>query len=242
MRGVVAGESPDERQTTFLPLIGFDGEPPEETGAVFVSWDSSDTGRAEPGRWTEEFAGLIPPLSLTMMSISTAMDALDESPRAVAGAVLGCARRDVPEDQVEAMQVQMATLAAQITRQVIKLLYLLDSSNVELAPATVSRQVRREVERRGGEIAWTVRIREPTRQERGRDETPGTRDYSHRFEVRGNFAHYREGSWLYEHSAPEEIGPCPRCGSCRRVWRSSHIKGPTDKPLAIKIRRVEFRD
>jgi hypothetical protein len=180
-------------------------------------------------------------LPITMFSVSAAMEALGETPRAVPGALMGVARGKIPDADVTHFQMFAATMTGTAVRQTLKVLYLLDSTNVELAPAPVTRQVRRNAERQGARIAWTVRLRQTTRAEQG-DQPAGTREYSHRFEVRGNFAHYAAGTWLYEHSAPEEIKPCPRCGTCRRVWRPAHIKGPRDRPLAIKIRRIEFDD
>ena len=106
----------------------------------------------------------------------------------------------------------------------------------------MSRQVRRQAERSGTEIASVIAIRAPTKQEKDERAETGSRDYSHRFEVRSNFAHYPEGTWLFAHSNPEQIKPCPRCGRCRRIWRSAHIKGPTDKPLVVKVRQTDFSE
>jgi hypothetical protein len=242
LRGVVAGESPEEQRTVFLPIAGMHGHPPEELGAAFVDWGSEAQASAEPRRWRESIpAGNGRELHVTLMTISAAMDAIDEQPRAVPGALLGCMRADQGGQDNAALQAVLATSTATAVRMALKLLYLLDSANVEVAPMPVSRQVRRQAERTAAEIAWTVRVRTPQQHE-SRDQQPGQREYSHRFEVRGNFAHHREGSWLYDHSAPQDIRACPRCGRCRRVWRAPHIKGPTDRPLAIKIRRVDFND
>ena len=242
LRGVAAGEMPTERRTVFLPVTGLRGHPPEELGAAFVDWEPSGDAPAVPHRWRESLpVGGGRELQVTLMSVSAAMEALHEPPRAVSGALLGCIRAEQGGQGNAALQSVLATATATAVRTALKLLYLLDSANVELEATRVSRQVRRQAERAGARIAWTVKVRAPQRNENdGRE--PGQREYSHRFEVRGNFAHHREGSWLYAHSTPEEIRPCPRCGRCRRVWRPPHVKGPVDRPLAIKIRRVEFDD
>jgi hypothetical protein len=245
LRGVLAGENADERETVFLPIIGHEGQPPEEVGAVFVDWDGQRRASAKPGRWQEAFR---PPgrseLDVTFISVSAAMQALGETPRAVGGTLMGVARFGHPGSEAELLtfKAQLATLSGTATRLALKVLYLLDSVNVDLAPAKVSRQVRRQAERKGAEIAWVINVRAPHRRELNDETEPGSRAFSHRFEVRGNFAHHGEGSWLYEHSDPADIRPCPRCGRCRRVWRQPHIKGPVDKPLLVKIRRVDFDD
>ncbi|HWW67254.1 MAG TPA: hypothetical protein VNY83_04665 [Solirubrobacterales bacterium] len=170
------------------------------------------------------------------------MDALGEAPRSVAGGLLGIARgkQGIPEEEIEFFRYSMATATASAVRMAMKALYLLDSANVETVEMPLSRQARRHASRKGKKISWTIAVR-PSKKSR-EVEGEQSSSFSHRFEVRGNFAHYREGSWLYEHSPSEEIRACPRCGHCRRVWRPPHIKGPADKPLAIKVRRIEFAD
>jgi hypothetical protein len=242
LRGVLVGENHEEETTVFLPIIGYHGSPPEELGAVFIdrSLEGKMEAAARPKRWVEK---LDPPggqqIEVTMTSVSAAMAALGETPRAVPGAVMGAARAGNGGDIADQYQHALGVAAAVAVRMTLKVIYLLDSVNVELAPATVSRQVRRQAERTGTELAWVISVRAPRRQERDGGES-ASRSYSHRFEVRGNFAHHREGSWLYERSTPADIRPCPRCGECRRVWREPHIKGPADKPLAIKVRRIDF--
>jgi len=241
LRAVVATEMSDERRTAFLPIIGMRGQPPEELGVAFVDWDPGSERHPEPSRWREPLP--MPDgreLEVTVMSVSAAMEALGETPRSVPGALMGCLRREQLRSGAP-LQAMLATSTAVAVRTAMKLLFLLDSVNIELAPTEVSRQVRRQAERSGAEIAWTVRVRPPQRRA-SKEGAPTAREFSHRFEVRGNFAHYGPETWLYAHSNPEDIRPCPRCGTCRRVWRAPHIKGPGDRPLAVKIRRVEFGD
>jgi hypothetical protein len=245
LRGVLAGENPDEEETIFLPIIGHEKDPPEEIGIVMADWSGERRATAKPGRWVEkvEHPGHAP-LNITLFNAAAAMQALGETPRPVAGALMGVARgkMNIDADLVEAHKLNLATTSGAAVRMALKALYLLDSANVEIAEAPLSRQARRQAERKGVEIAWVVQVRPPksSAEKEDPEEEEPKRSYSHRFEVRGNFAHYKEGSWLYEHSAPEEIRACPRCGRCRRVWRQPHIKGPLDRPLAIKVRRVDF--
>lgn len=240
LRGVIAGELAEEQRTVFLPITGHREHPPEELGAAFVDWSATEGASAVPSRWRESIAAGGRDLEVTLMSVSAAMEALHEPGRAVPGALLGCIRAESGGQANSELQAVLATATAAAVRTALKVLYLLDSANVELDAIPVSRQVRRAAQRAGTQIAWTVRIRPPLQAEH--EDRHSSREYSHRFEVRGNFAHHREGSWLYEHSAPGDLRPCPRCGRCRRVWRASHVKGPADRPLAIKLRRVEFDD
>jgi hypothetical protein len=242
LRGVLAGEEPEQEETIFVPIIGSPNEPPEEIGLVLVDWSKDRRGAAKPGRWVET---LERPgherLDVTFFNPAAAMQAIGETPRAVAGALMGVARASsgIPAGQVEAFKFNLAAASGTAVRMALKALYLLDSANVEISEAPLSRQARRQADRKGTNIAWIIRVRPPQSAERESDEQ-GKRSFSHRFEVRGNFAHYKEGGWLYEHSDPEDIRPCPRCGRCRRVWRQPHIKGPVDKPLAIRVRRVDL--
>lgn len=241
LRGVVAGENHDDETIVFLPLVGYPGMPPEELGAVFVDrGTASRPASSQPTRWTESIT--LPgsrQIQVTMMSVSAAMEALGEEPRPISGALMGAARGSVRDELAANYQVALAVSAATAFRLALKVIYLLDSVNVELAPVPVSRQVRRQAERKGAELAWSVAVRPPRTQE-GDPKGGGSRSHSHRFEVRGNFAHHQEGSWLYTHSDPSDIRPCPRCGTCRRVWRPPHTKGPTDAPLVVKVRRIDF--
>lgn len=76
-------------------------------------------------------------------------------------------------------------------------------------------------------------------------------DYSHRFEVAGNFAHhyeltvngrpnphYQTALERYPHKLVEVVDGDGVKRSCFRVWRPSHVKGPDDKPLVPKLRVV----
>lgn len=76
-------------------------------------------------------------------------------------------------------------------------------------------------------------------------------DYSHRFEVRGNFAHYYETTvdgrpsvayqrMLARHPEKlvEMVGDDGVKRSCFRIWRPDYVKGPEDKPLIPKLRVV----
>jgi hypothetical protein len=71
-------------------------------------------------------------------------------------------------------------------------------------------------------------------------------EFSHRFEVRGNFAHHfeltakGEPNRLFERWSVEKPEKVINIGGkpCVRIWRPPHVKGPEGKPLIPKIRHV----
>ena len=138
-----------------------------------------------------------------------------------------------------------AVMVLKQSEAVIDSLYFLDSHNVTIEDADVSRQVRRRAERSGGEIqiARVVRVgptkirRTPTK------DKGGTANYSHRFERRGYTRHVTKGS----HAKPDLIQPCYRrdaegnltCpNGCRREWVPPTIVGDEELPFVPKSRRL----
>lgn len=120
-------------------------------------------------------------------------------------------------------------------------LAMLESANVELVDSPVQYH-RGHVAH--GTPKYDVYIRQAKR--RLGQQTLGEARYSHRFEVRGNFAHHFEETaagtpnrlferWSLER--PEkviQIGGQP----CIRIWRPPYVKGPEDMPLIPKIRHI----
>jgi hypothetical protein len=133
------------------------------------------------------------------------------------------------------------TLALRALRAV----FLMDSTNVEFAPAAVSRQVRRAAERSDGErkIALTVRVRTRRSESGRRAPRKGGRTYSHSFERGGGYRHVTRGP----QAKPEHLRPCPKQndahtqsgGLCRRYWVSSCVVDAGEgKPFVPKTRRI----
>lgn len=128
------------------------------------------------------------------------------------------------------------TVIADAAEQIVKIIYFLESSNVELVEGPASRQEKRHVARKGGKIALTVQVRAPKR--RVPSGAPAAHvDYSHRWEVRGHYKHFPVGTRLAD-AAPEKLVDHETLGRCRRVWCPPFVKGPQDKPLVPKIRVV----
>lgn len=145
---------------------------------------------------------------------------------------------EMAEDDTDC--TNLALIAAMATDWVLRVLFLLDSSNVTVEDAPISRQMRRAAERKNRQlkISKIVRVDTPHRVIRSSDSNGNGqhRDYSHRFERAGSMAHYNPDTRLYQQSAPAYIKPCPRCGTCRRVWRPPTIVGPENKPFIPKAR------
>lgn len=151
---------------------------------------------------------------------------------------------DLPRRPARAILAD-AVMVLKQSEAVIDSLYFLDSHNVAIEDATVSRQVRRRAERSGGEIqiAQVVRVgptkirRTPTK------DKGGTANYSHRFERRGYTRHVTKGS----HAKADLIQPCYRrdaegnltCpNGCRREWVPPTIVGDEELPFVPKTRVV----
>lgn len=122
------------------------------------------------------------------------------------------------------------------------LLILLESANVELVESSLQ-YPRGHIAQ--DNIRYEILVKPSKNRYKRRDDTQPA-NYSHRFEVRGNFAHHYETKpdgtenqlftkWSMER--PEKI--IEREGRpCIRIWRPPYVKGPSDKPLVPKIRRV----
>lgn len=138
-----------------------------------------------------------------------------------------------------------ALLVYAMAEYAARCLYLLDSANVELVTAPVSRQVRRQAERSGTGIASVVDVR---RTQVGANRSTGTgqkRNYSHRFERRSYYRHVTRGS----HYKPDHVKPCqrrdPKTGEltcpdgCRREFVPATWVGQSG-PMVPKSRRLSI--
>jgi len=128
-------------------------------------------------------------------------------------------------------------LAGEAAERAVSVLKLLECVGVDLAPASLSRQARRQAERKSESIPLEVHIR---RGPRRRYEPKGDHrpiDYSHRFEVRGHFKHVTRGPEF--NAAPEEKKVIVGGVECVRKWCPPFVKGPDDKPLIPKWRKID---
>lgn len=152
---------------------------------------------------------------------------------------------DAAPEQTQRNLITDAIMVLARTVVVIDSLYFLDSHNVAVEEAVVSRQVRRAAARSGGEvrIANVVRVA-PTKVTRNPNKPRGgTANYSHRFERRGYTRHVTRGS----HAKADLMRPCyrrdqegnPTCpNGCRREWTPATIVGSEDLPFVPKARIV----
>jgi hypothetical protein len=112
-------------------------------------------------------------------------------------------------------------------------LMVLESANVDLVPTAGPPK---------GHVAhgrphYSVSIKQPTRRTMRRNAEPVERDWSHRWEVRGHFKHYGEDTPVGR-SNPGRIIETSTHGRCVRIWCPPHVKGPSDKPLIPKVRKL----
>lgn len=168
------------------------------------------------------------------MAFDSTLDRLTEGKDADTRQSIDFARQSYEFDSWRVVYSSLAVMDA---------LYFLDSHNVTLGEATVSRQVRRRAEREGIQIAQTVRVAAT----RVRDRRPGkggTANYSHRFERKGYTRHVTKGS----HAKADLMKPCYRrdpktneltCpDGCRREWVPPTIVGDENLPFVPKARIV----
>jgi hypothetical protein len=119
----------------------------------------------------------------------------------------------------------------------LAVLQWLESVNVEIVEPTITRQVRRNAQRQGKQIAKVVKVHisESRRRAIARG---GTSNYSHQFEVRAHYAFQPETAPM-SRAAPEKLSYVPeRGGYFRRTWCPAYIKGPIDKPFVPKTRHL----
>jgi hypothetical protein len=142
------------------------------------------------------------------------------------------AGKDVAE-----MEKEMAENAIDRAERVIAALQWLESANVEVVDAPLTRQVRRQAERKGHEISKIVRVKLPKSHRDGRQPMhTGVIDFDHRFEVRGHYKFFPAATKLAK-AAPEKLSWVPeRNGYFRRIWCPPFVKGPIGKPLVPKTR------
>lgn len=224
--GAVMREQSDLART-YSPLGMFVfGEQPRGSGKVFAVQAALDGGyvhshlACDPAYTLNDDAGMqltkiAPPVAGSRCVAYTTHDA---------------------EPDMQLLQPRIDMAAATLTHAAfvaLKALFLLDMSNVEIVTAPVSRQVRRQAERKGETIALSVHVHSNSKRYTERSGDGRHIEYSHRFRVRGHVKHYPIGTRMAD-ARPDKCKPCPRCGTCRRIWTPPFVKGDPDKPLVLK--------
>ena len=140
---------------------------------------------------------------------------------------------------VEALRQKIAHETYDTCERALAVLQWLESANVEIVDQPIMRQVRRNAERKGANIAKVVRVKLPKSWRDGQPpQRAGSIEFSHRFEVRGHYKFYRESTRLAQ-AQPEKLSWVPeRDGYFRRIWCPPFVKGPADKPLVPKVRKL----
>jgi len=141
------------------------------------------------------------------------------------------------DDDVDADQ-QVENMIRKGVKIACEAAYFLESYNVELVEQEVTRQVRRNAERHDKKISMVVHVRLPKQRKKPVARNGEEREFSHRFEVRGHYKHFPQGTRMADSIPEEKLTHVPGRGLCRKVWCPPFVKGPTDKPLIPKIRIV----
>jgi hypothetical protein len=143
-------------------------------------------------------------------------------------------KRTLMENHIDQVERALAVIA------------MLQSANVYLDEVELSRNERKRAARKNQQVPLTVKVMQRSRRQRKSDESAHV-DYSHRFEVAGNYAHHfaqtAEGTpnKLFEKWKRDKPEKVMMIGGreCIRIWRPPYVKGPEDKPLVVKARVVE---
>lgn len=114
-------------------------------------------------------------------------------------------------------------------------LRLLEAVNVSLLPAELPRPVRRRAAREGAEIPLEVVIRTSRRE--GALAAGHTVEWQHRWTVRGHWKHFTKGPVF--NANPRKHVYDANGNPCVRVWCPPFVKGPSDRPLILKARRMD---
>lgn len=118
---------------------------------------------------------------------------------------------------------------------IVSVLCLLESPCAVVQAAETSRQERRDATRKGIEIALSVTIR--PRKGKARGALTPSREYTHRFDRRGSWAHYGPETKIGG-ANPGLIRDWPGRPQSRRVWRPPTIVGDVTLPYVPKVRLV----
>lgn len=118
------------------------------------------------------------------------------------------------------------SVAGGMTRA-LRALFLLESANVDIEPGEPAPASHRA----GGRPTYEVVIRQT---HRATVPAGGSVDWSHRWEVRGHFKHFRSG-FMFDKHANRRVTR-PDGSEAVRIWCPPHVKGPGDKPLVPKVR------
>lgn len=116
-------------------------------------------------------------------------------------------------------------------------LSLLEAVNVEIQEAELSRPERRRAERTGAQPAMEVIVRHKNNQSGKTDANfAQSIDWQHRWTVRGHWKHFTRGPVF--NANPRKRVMDAEHGECIKIWCPPFIKGPDDKPLVLKSRRI----
>ncbi len=224
-------------------------------------------GLIPPGATAEQtFAGSVPQALFTVM-YGPRESLADHSHPNVIGLPTGGRSTCIRDKQFRlggnTQAEQELALAIWLAGDVVDVIRFLEAGHVHTLAEPVSRQVRRQAERKNQVIPLVVEIaRRSTRRGTGRH--AGAQEHSHQWEVAGGYHHVTRGPHVRCSACRGEDLACGRChGSgrdpdlvrpclrrdlatgeltcpdgCRREWVGPDIQGPPGAPLKPKVRHL----
>lgn len=161
------------------------------------------------------------------------------------GAILTCASiKDVAKENVQRGEWESQVLhhgdtIMRMCAKVMQTLFFIENAPIDIGPEQMSRQVRRNAQRKGEGIADIVTIRGKQAKSQPREEGTKEVEWSHRWLRRGYWRHLSDERYL--RNRPDKVTPCDRMppercpnGECIKVRIDPVICGPDDKPFIAK--------
>ena len=130
----------------------------------------------------------------------------------------------------------ISVMGKAIIHLIIQNLHFMQSANVYLGDASLSRQQRKQLKKDDKPIPLETKIKQ-SKPYKSNSSSNSQIDFSYRFEVRGHYKHFSEGTRIAQANVDRMIN-IPGKGNVVRIWCPPFVKGPSDKPLVIKNRSV----
>jgi hypothetical protein len=224
--------------TTSLELLMLLGSPTDRSRIAIVYGSSDNFSSRE-----KDVAGDLARYRETLAAARAAAEPDPEVVSSLEALVAGAARHLASAEELDAARtlIEEDPAMVQLLAAPYASLAVLESANVSLVESA-NPYARGHVAQ--GKPKFDIYIRQGRRSTRGDD--GGGVEFSHRFEVRGNFAHHfeltakGEPNRLFERWSVEKPEKVINIGGqpCVRIWRPPYVKGPEDKPLIPKIRHL----
>lgn len=125
----------------------------------------------------------------------------------------------------------LANVSDRVREVIVGTLLVLESANVDIVQTAGPPKGHQA----HGVPHYEVVVRQNSKRYQS-DRPSQAQDWSHRWEVRGHFKHFRKGA-TYD-ANPDRRVLMPDGTDCVRIWCPPYVKGPQDKPLIPKRRVI----